>query len=93
MTPKEATYTTGQTIEVGDRILYMEGAGVIESVITDKIFDAGLRWYYEELGAGILLTAKGFGAVYLSAASGDIDDDLVFLSRGEMKQQSNEFPF
>ena len=77
------TYRSGEEIKGGDRITYHGEPGEVEFVVTKKVGDAAKDWYLDQFpGGGVMVTASGFGSVFLGV--NDIDeDDLEFTSRGE----------
>jgi hypothetical protein len=54
----------------------------VEFVIADATGDPSKDWYLEQFpGGGFMITAKGFGSVFLG--EDDIDEDLAFVSRSD----------
>ncbi len=75
------TYQSGEEVNTGDRIIYHGQPGKVEFVITGKSGDPALDWYVEKYpGGGFMITAAGFGNVFLTET--DIDEVLRLLSRG-----------
>ncbi len=79
---KPFTYVTGETVRKGDRIRYHGEPGAVEFVVSGVVGDSAMDWYAERFpGGGIMITATGFGSVFLGVD--DIDDMLEFDSRSE----------
>jgi hypothetical protein len=77
---KRLNYPSGQDVKPGDRILYHGEPGEVEFVVADRTGDPSKDWYLEQFpGGGFMITAKGFGSVFLG--EDDIDEDLEFVSR------------
>lgn len=77
---KRFNYPSGQAVQVGDVIVYHGEPGEVEFVVADRTGDPSKDWYLEQFpGGGFMITAKGFGSVFLG--EGDIDEDLEFVSR------------
>jgi hypothetical protein len=77
---KRFSYRSGEEIKAGDRITYHGEPAEVHFVVTGKSGDAATDWYVDQYpGGGFMITAKGFGKVFLSAD--DIDEDLEFVSR------------
>jgi hypothetical protein len=73
-------YQSGEQVCAGDCISYHGQPGKVEFVITGKSGDPALDWYLDEYpGGGFMITAAGFGNVFLTAK--DIDEDLQLTSR------------
>ncbi len=69
-------------VKAGDRILYHREPGEVKFVVADVIGEPSRDWYVEKFpGGGLMITAKGFGDVFLGV--NDIDEQLEFLSRSE----------
>ena len=74
------TYQSGAEVCTGDRISYHGQPGEVEFVITGKSGDPALDWYLDEYpGGGFMITAAGFGNVFLTAK--DTEQDLQLASR------------
>jgi hypothetical protein len=77
---KPFKYPSGQDVKPGDQILYHGEPGEVEFVVADRTGDPSKDWHIEQFpGGGFMITAKGFGSVFL--AESDIDEDLEFVSR------------
>ncbi len=77
---KRLFYRCGDEIRPGDRIDYHGAAGKVEFVVATKTGDAAMDWYVDRYpGGGFMITADGFGKVFLTES--DIDEDLEFVSR------------
>jgi hypothetical protein len=77
---KRFNYPSGEHVKPGDRILYHGEPGEVEFVVADHTGDPSKDWYLEQFpGGGFMITAKGFGSVFLG--EGDIDEDLEFVAR------------
>jgi hypothetical protein len=75
------TYHSGEEVRSGDHITYHGEPGKVEFVVTGRIGDPATDWYTEQYpGGGFMITASGFGNVFLTG--NDIDEDLKLLSRG-----------
>jgi hypothetical protein len=73
-------YSSGEDIHPGDRVEYSGVSAIVEFVVAGPGEGAGLDWYFQEHGAGAMLTDPVvFGRVYVS---GDDVEDLVLVSRG-----------
>lgn len=71
------SYRSGETGMKGDRILYHGEHGEVE-FIADAA-DPETDWYVEQFGGGCMITATGFGSVFLSSTADR--EDLEFVSR------------
>jgi acyl CoA:acetate/3-ketoacid CoA transferase len=80
---KNFNYHSGQEIRIGDRISYHGESGKVDFVVTEKTGRPEMDWYIEQdPEGGVMLTANGFGNVFLTEAN--IDEDLDFISRGDL---------
>jgi len=61
----------------GDRILYHGEPGEVEFIAAAG--DPETDWYVKEFGGGCMITASGFGSVFLSSTAEA--EDLEFVSR------------
>ena len=79
---KRFTYRTGEDIRKGDRITYRGELGEVEFVVTGRVGDSQMDWYVQQFpGGGVMITASGFGSVFLGVD--DIDETLELKSRGQ----------
>ena len=79
---KRLLYASGDEVKPGDRIRYHGETGDIEFLIPDATGDPSMDWFLEEFpGGGVMVTATGFGRVFVAAA--DIDEDLELSARTE----------
>jgi hypothetical protein len=69
------TYSSGEEIQSGDRILYHGEQGQVEFVA--KVGDPETDWYVEQFCGGCMVLAPSFGRVFISEA----DEDLEFVAR------------
>ena len=69
------TYSTGEEIRTGDRVLYHGESGQVEFVAELK--DPETAWYFDQFGGGCMILAPGFGRVFISEA----DEDLELVAR------------
>ncbi|HKD69728.1 MAG TPA: hypothetical protein VKB84_23015 [Candidatus Binataceae bacterium] len=77
---KRFTYRCGDEIRAGDRITYHGEPGKVEFVVNEASGDAATYWYVDQYpGGGFMITAKGFGNVFLTEESSD--EDLEFIAR------------
>jgi hypothetical protein len=77
---KKFRYHSGHEIGVEDHIIYHHESGKVEFVVTEKTGQPEMDWYIEQYaGGGVMITASGFGNVFLTEP--DIDEDLDFISR------------
>jgi hypothetical protein len=77
---KRFFYRCGDEIRAGDRIAYHRAPGKVEFVVAAKTGDAAMDWYADQYpGGGFMITADGFGRVFLTET--DIDEDLQLVSR------------
>lgn len=60
-------YSSGEEIQPGDRIVYLDEPGQVEFVATEGDPETG--WYVEELGGGCIILVPSF------------DQDLEFVAR------------
>ena len=74
-------YMSGELVRKGDRIRYHGEPGEIEFVADRLTGNQETDWFVEEFGGGIMLNARGFGAVFLEADQIADDDWLEFVSR------------
>ena len=75
-------YLSNIEIKAGDRIKYHDDPGEIEFVVTKPIGDQALDWFLEDHpDGGVMITAKVWGTVFLSAQGIPDDEDLEFVSR------------
>lgn len=73
-------YLSGEEVKSGDQIRFHGEPGEVEFVVTALTGDSSMDWYVEEHpGGGVMITAKGFGSVFLP--TGAIDERLEFVSR------------
>ena len=80
---KPFTYKTGEAVHKGDRIRYHGEPGEVEFIVSGVIGDPAMDWYAKQFpGGGIMVTATGFGSVFLGVD--DIDGMLEFHSRGQV---------
>jgi len=73
------TYSSGEHICAGDRVLYHGESGKVEFVAAAA--DPEIQWYLEQCGDGCMVLAASFGRVYVTAT--ESDEDLQFVSRGD----------
>lgn len=69
------TYSTGEEIRSGDRILYHGEPSQVEFVT--ELGDPESAWYVEQFGDGCMVLAPSFGRVFVSRP----DEDLEFVAR------------
>jgi hypothetical protein len=69
------TYSSGEEIQAGDRVLYHGEPGQVEFVA--KPGDPKTTWYFEQFRGGCMILARSFGRVFVSTT----DEDLEFVSR------------
>jgi len=75
-------YQSDVEIKAGDRIKYHGDPGEVEFVVTEPTGDPALDWDLEDHpNGGVMITASGFGRVFLSAEGIPDDEDLEFVSR------------
>jgi hypothetical protein len=75
-------YLSGDEVKPGDRIRYHGEPGSIEFVVTEATGEPARDWFLHEFpGGGVMLTATGFGSVFLS--SSDVDEDLELIARSD----------
>lgn len=83
---KRFRYVSGDEVQAGDQIAYHGGAGKVELVAVEPVGDPVLDWYLEEFpGGGVMISAAGFGNVFLTAE--DLDKHLMFLARAKPSDQ------
>jgi hypothetical protein len=71
-------YPSGDEVRQGDRIRYYREAGEVEFVVTELTGDPAIDWFLKEYpGGGYMITAKGFGNVFLT----ETDDQLELIAR------------
>jgi hypothetical protein len=74
------TYTTGEEIRKGDRVLFHSESGEIELVADPAVPDPETDWYVQEHGPGVMiLEPKNFGRVFLPEPQ--TVEDLEFVAR------------
>ncbi len=73
--PMSLTYTSGEEIRTGDRILYHGEPAQVEFVARGG--DPETNWYVDRFGGGCMILAPSFGRVFVSEA----DEDLEFVAR------------
>ena len=74
------TYTTGEEIRKGDRVLFHGEPGEIELVADPVVSDLETDWYVQEYGGGVMiLEPKCFGRAFSSDPRTDCD--LEFVAR------------
>jgi hypothetical protein len=81
---KIPTYTSGEDIRPGDDILYHGERGKVEFVAMSD--DPNTDWYVKQYGGGCMIRVRSFGCVFV--ARPDEDEDLEFLERGEVRQNT-----
>jgi hypothetical protein len=59
------TYVSGEPVMKGDRIRYHGEPGEVEFIAEGN--DPDTAWYVENFGEGCMITAAGFGSVYVPA--------------------------
>jgi hypothetical protein len=69
------TYSTGEEIRSGDRVVYHGESGQVEFVATCG--NPETAWYVDQFGGGCMILAPSFGRVFVSKA----DEDLEFVTR------------
>jgi hypothetical protein len=69
------TYSSGEEVQAGDRILCHGEPGDVEFVATPEA--AEHRWYVEQFGVGCMLVVPSFGNVYMPKS----DLELQFVGR------------
>lgn len=83
---KSFRYLSGDEVQTGDQIAYHGEAGKVELVAAAPVGDPVLDWYLEEFpGGGVMISATGFGNVFLTAE--DLDEHLTFLARAKQSGQ------
>jgi len=73
--PMLLTYTSGEEIRTGDRILYHGEPAQVEFVAQRG--DPETDWYVDQFGGGCMILAPSFGRVFVS----ETDEDLEFVAR------------
>jgi hypothetical protein len=73
-------YQSGELVMKGDRILYHGEPGEVE-FIADAA-DPDTDWFVEQFGGGCMITAKGFGRVFLDSTADQEDLELVSRAIG-----------
>lgn len=73
------TYQSGQLVLKGDRIRYHGEPGEVEFIAEEG--DPEGDWYMQEFGAGCMITAAGFGSVFVSSTSDN--EHLEFVARAD----------
>lgn len=71
-------YASGEEIQPGDRVRYHGEPGQVDFVA--KPDDPKTSYYIQQFGSGCMITAQGFGAVFVIHPGQD--EDLKFVSRG-----------
>ena len=74
--PMSPTYSSGEEIQSGDRVLYHGEPSQVEFVASRGDPETG--WYVEQFGGGFMILAPSFGRVFVHKA----DEDLEFVARG-----------
>ena len=83
---KKFHYLSGHEVQAGDQITYHDDAGKVEFIVAEAVGDPVLDWYLEQFpGGGVMITAAGFGNVFLDAE--DLDEHLTFIGRGKPPDQ------
>jgi hypothetical protein len=78
----QIVYASGDEVRPGDEILYQGESGVVDFVVGDEIGNPALDWYLKEFpGGGVMITARGFGSVFVATHS--IPEHLEFVSRDD----------
>lgn len=72
-------YQTGEALERGDRVDYLDEESAVELVVKEGSSDDETRWLAETAGPGCSLQNKSFGRVYVPL---DAFDKLIFRGRG-----------
>jgi hypothetical protein len=73
-------YPSGEVVERGDRVLFHSQPARIEFVVSERTGNAAIDWYLDEyVSCGLMISAEGFGHVFLTAD--DIDEHLAFVAR------------
>lgn len=77
---KTFAYRSGEDVREGDHVRYHGESGSVEFVASEKVGDPSRDWLVEEFpGGGLMINAKSFGPVFLSAD--DIDEYLELIGR------------
>jgi hypothetical protein len=77
---KVLKYRSGEDVVAGDSVSYHGEPGEVQFVVNGVTGDAAIDWYAERYPrGGFMITAKGFGNVFVSVD--DIDEDLALVSR------------
>lgn len=74
------TYDTGETIEPGDRVDYLDEASVVELVVDEGKLQDETRWLGEQIGPGCILRNEAFGRVYVPL---NAFDKVIFRRRSK----------
>ena len=61
----------------GDRVLFHGEPGEIEFIADAE--DPGSDWFVTEFGGGCMISAQGFGCVFIPST--DDEDEVQFVSR------------
>jgi hypothetical protein len=73
-------YLSGDEVERGDQVRYHGQPAKVEFVVSDRTDDPMVDWYVDEYpGGGFMISADGFGRVFLTLD--DIDEDLEFIAK------------
>ena len=81
---KIPAYTSGEDIRPGDDILYHGERGKVEFVTVSD--NPNTDWYVKQYGGGCMIRVPSFGRVFVAAPYED--EDLEFLERGEVRQNT-----
>ena len=85
------TYTSGEEIKKGDRVMFHGEPGEIEFVADPLISDPQTDWYVQKHGGGVMIgEPKCFGNAFLSETA--TYEDLVFVSRSQEAPVDNNLP-
>jgi hypothetical protein len=75
-------YPSGHEVKPGDRIRYHGEPGDVQFVVTEATGEPSTDWFLEEFpGGGVMLTATGFGSVFL--ADTHTEDALELIARSD----------
>ncbi len=79
-------YSSGEEIQKGDRVLFHGKPAQVELVAcTSEAADPTIGWYVKEFGGGIMILDPSVsGRTFISIDSLDDDEDLEFVSRGQV---------
>jgi hypothetical protein len=72
------TYRSGELVMKGDRVLFHGEPGEIE-FIADAA-DPDSDWFVAEFGGGCMISAQGFGCVFIPSTADE--EEVEFVSRG-----------